>query len=75
MAEKAYASELLPKAVKGTGMGVLAAVNGVGDMISSAIVGGLWSLLPAQPAVGFIVAAAMQLAGALVLSTTPRPQA
>ena len=74
VAEKAYASELLPNAVKGTGMGVLAAVNGVGDMISSAIVGGLWTLLPEQPAVGFLVAAGLQLVGALVLGTTSRPK-
>jgi MFS family permease len=72
VAEKAYASELLPKDVKGTGMGVLAAVNGLGDMISSAIVGGLWSLLPERPALGFLAAAALQLVGAVVLSTTPR---
>jgi hypothetical protein len=53
---------------------VLAAVNGVGDMISSAIVGGLWTLLPEQPAVGFLVAAGLQLVGALVLGTTSRPK-
>ena len=74
VAEKAYAAELLPKEVKGTGMGVLAAVNGVGDMVASAIVGCLWWLMPEQPALGFVVAAGLQLVGALVLSTTSRPR-
>lgn len=73
--EKAYAAELLPAEVKGTGMGVLAATNGVGDFASSAVVGLLWSLFPGRPAVGFAAAAALQLAGAAslaVLRTTPR---
>jgi MFS family permease len=65
--EKAYAAELLPAAVKGTGMGVLAATNGVGDFVSSALVGGLWSLFPAHIAVGFFAAGAFQALGAATL--------
>ena len=38
VAEKAYAVDLLPHPTRGTGLGLLAAVNGVGDMISSAMV-------------------------------------
>jgi MFS family permease len=74
VAEKAYAAELLPKEVKGTGMGALAAVNGVGDMISSAVVGGLWSLFPERPAIGLGVAAALQLSGAVAISCGGAPR-
>lgn len=45
-------------------MGLLAATNGVGDMVSSALVGTLWTVLPVR-AWGFGVAAALQLLGAL----------
>jgi MFS family permease len=75
VAEKAYAVELLPREVRGTGLGVLAAVNGAGDFISSALVGMLWAAFPATEAPGFFAAAALQLAGALVLAasrTRPR---
>jgi MFS family permease len=68
VAEKAYAVDLLPRATRGTGLGLLAAVNGVGDMISSALVGVLWSAFPASPAIGFLSAAGLQLAGAAVVS-------
>ncbi len=68
VAEKAYAVELLPREVRGTGLGVLAAVNGAGDFLSSALVGMLWAAFPATEAPGFFVAAAFQLAGATVLA-------
>jgi MFS family permease len=64
VAEKSYAASLLPKDRRGAGMGLLAATNGIGDMISSALIGTLWSLLP-SPSWGFGVAAALQLTGAL----------
>ena len=70
VAEKAYAVDLLPIATRGTGLGVLAAVNGVGDMISSAMVGVLWSAFPTTPAVGFLAAAGFQLAGAVAVWRT-----
>ncbi len=65
--EKARAVELLPAAVKGTGLGVLAATNGVGDFVSSGVVGLLWSAFPAQTSIGFVVAGSLQFAGALLL--------
>jgi MFS family permease len=72
VAEKAYAVELLPREVRGTGLGALAAANGVGDFVSSALVGVLWAAFPATEAPGFLVAAAFQLAGALaILATQP----
>jgi MFS family permease len=70
--EKAYASELLRAGTRGTGMGVLAATNGLGDFVSSALVGTLWALYPAQPAIGLFAAAALQLAGAVLLSASGR---
>jgi MFS family permease len=63
VAEKSYAASLLPAARRGAGMGLLAATNGVGDMVSSALVGTLWALFP-EHAWGFGVAAALQLLGA-----------
>jgi len=75
--EKAYAAELLPAEVKGTGMGVLAATNGIGDFASSALVGLLWSLFPGRPGYGFLAAAALQLLGAsslAVIHAAPRPR-
>jgi MFS family permease len=72
VAEKSYAASLLPAGHGGVGMGLLAATNGVGDMLSSALVGGLWSVLD-SPAWGFGAAAVLQLAGALrVVSTVAR---
>lgn len=68
VAEKAYAAELLPTEVKGTGMGVLAATNGVGDFVSSALVGALWSLFPGQLVYGFAAAGILQLLGAFSLA-------
>ncbi len=67
VAEKAYAVDLLPQRTRGTGLGLLAAVNGVGDMISSAMVGLLWAAFPASPSIGFLAAAGLQLAGAAAI--------
>ncbi|MGD1211737.1 MAG: MFS transporter [Candidatus Acidiferrales bacterium] len=41
--EKSLAAELLPNAVRGSGFGVLATTNGIGDLVSSIAVGALWS--------------------------------
>lgn len=68
VAEKACAAELLPEDARGTGMGLLAATNGIGDMVSSTLVGLLWSVAPATPALGFAVAGSLQVLGALVIS-------
>jgi MFS family permease len=67
VAEKSYAAALLPVDRRGTGMGLLAATNGVGDMVSSALVGSLWALAP-DPAWGFGAAAALQALGALMIA-------
>jgi MFS family permease len=67
VAEKVYAVRLLPEVVRGTGLGALAAVNGIGDFVSSGLVGMLWAAFPGSPAAGFLAAAALQLAGTLAL--------
>jgi MFS family permease len=70
VAEKSYAATLLPPARRGAGMGLLAATNGVGDMVSSALVGTLWAVFPVT-AVAFGVAATLQLLGAVFIAGTP----
>ena len=64
VAEKSGAVELLPREGRGLGLGLLAAVNGLADTTSSALIGLLWMLQPDRPAVGFFVAAGLQAAGA-----------
>jgi MFS family permease len=44
--EGSAAAELLPPEVRGVGFGVLATVNGVGDLFSSVLVGVLWAVSP-----------------------------
>jgi MFS family permease len=63
--EKSLGAELLPGEIRGTGFGVLATVNGIGDFASSIVVGFLWS--SAAPAAGFLYAAALTLAGAFLI--------
>jgi MFS family permease len=64
--EGTFATQLLPSARRGTGFGVLAAVNGVGDLISSLGVGALWQMSGLGLAFG--TSAALCLAGAAVLA-------
>ena len=72
--EKSLAAEILPKASRGSGFGVLAAVNGVGDLISSVVVGLLWTKVSANS--GFIYAAAFTFLGAvLIYFFTGKPSA
>jgi MFS family permease len=63
--EKSLAAELLPAAARGSGFGVLATVNGIGDLVSSVVVGALWSSV--SPAAGFAYAGIVTLAGALLI--------
>jgi MFS family permease len=63
--EGALAGDLLPEDVRGTGYGVLASVNDLGDFLSSVIVGLLWTLT--NPAVGFAYAALLSAVGAVIL--------
>ena len=63
--ENATAATLLTPENRGVGFGVLASVNGVGDMISSAAVGTLWLYSPAA-AMAFVIATS--LAGAALIA-------
>ena len=63
--EPALTADLVAdKAIRGTAMGVLATVNGLGDFIASVGVGALFAL---GPQVGFAVAAAVMLLGTVWL--------
>ena len=68
--ERAIAADLAPIAVRSTGFGMLAAVNGVGDLLSSAIVGILWTAF--SPALGFSYALVITLAGAVATAVALR---
>jgi MFS family permease len=63
--EGALAADLLPEGVRGTGYGVLATVNGLGDFLSSVVVGALWTAV--SPAAGFAYATALFALGAVVV--------
>jgi MFS family permease len=63
--EKSLAAELTSGEVRGTGFGVLATANGIGDLFSSVIVGTLWSVM--NPAAGFLYAAVFAVAGAAIV--------
>jgi len=65
--ESSTAAMLLPSDVRGTGFGVLATVNGIGDLFSSIIVGALWVISPVA-AMGFVMAAS--LIGAAIIART-----
>ena len=73
--ERAIAADLTPVEVRSTGFGVLATANGVGDLVSSAIVGALWTAV--SPQVAFTYALIMSSVGAIVtraaLRTAGRP--
>jgi MFS family permease len=67
--QRALAADLLPLERRGTGYGALATVNSVGDLISSIVVGVLWTQVSA--AAGFSYAAVLTLAGAIALWFVP----
>jgi MFS family permease len=69
--ESATAATMLPDSTRGIGFGVLATVNGVGDFLSSAAVGALWTL---DPRLAMLVVIATSLVGAVIIVRT-RPGA
>lgn len=60
----------VPSSLRGTGYGALATTNGVGDLLSSSLVGVLWSV--AGPEVAFGSAALLALAGTVSLGVSTR---
>jgi MFS family permease len=57
--------------VAGTAYGVLGVVNGFGDFVSSLIVGLVWTAI--SPIAGFVYAAVIGTAGAILMARTPAP--
>jgi MFS family permease len=64
--EGTLTAHCVPSALRGTGYGALAATNGVGDLLSSSLVGLLWTV--AGPTAAFSAAALLCFAGTLVLA-------
>ncbi|MBZ5585613.1 MAG: MFS transporter, partial [Acidobacteriia bacterium] len=60
--EGAIPAEMVTSEARGTAYGLMGAVNGVGDLIASALVGTLWTAV--SPVAAFAGAAALMLAGA-----------
>jgi MFS family permease len=63
--EGAIPAGLIQPPDRGTAYGILGAVNGTGDLISSALVGTLWTAI--SPVVAFACAGMLMLAGAALL--------
>ncbi len=66
--EDSLAAEYVPARQRGAGFGLLAIVNGVGDLISSMLTGWLWAL--AGPGVAFGVAGLLMASGAVGIAVT-----
>jgi len=62
--EDATTADMVPHKHRGLGFGLLGGVNGIGDLVSSLVVGGLWTL---APRLGFGYAAIMMGLGALLM--------
>jgi MFS family permease len=63
--EDSVAAELVPREQHGMAFGTLAAVNAVGDFLSSLLVGTLWSAISVQAA--FATSTILFFAGALLI--------
>jgi len=63
--EGAMAADLLPADLRGTGFGVLQTVDGIGDFVSSFMVGFLWSTV--SPEAGFVYGVVLSIMSGLSL--------
>jgi MFS family permease len=70
--ENSTAASLLPAKLRGVGFGTLATVNGMGDLISSTLVGLLWVVSPAW-AMSYVIGTS--LTGAAIIAATHPPVA
>jgi MFS family permease len=68
--EDSLCAELVEESHHGMAFGVLATVNGVGDFLSSIVVGVLWSAYGTQVAFGY--SAVLFFAGAILVARLPR---
>ncbi|MDD5542698.1 MAG: MFS transporter [Acidobacteriia bacterium] len=64
--ERAIAAELLPAEVRASGYGVLATINGVGDFVSSVVVGLLWAHV--STGAGFLYSGILSIIGAFMIA-------
>jgi MFS family permease len=69
--ESSTAASLLPPGLRGIGFGTLATVNGIGDLVSSILVGLLWVIAPGW-AMSYVICTS--LAGAAVIAWTHPPE-
>jgi MFS family permease len=68
--ESALAGEMVEEESRALGFGALATMNGVGDLVSSVMIGFIWTFVGYST--GFIVAAVIGAAGTLLLIWTTR---
>jgi hypothetical protein len=64
--EDSTAATMLPAETRGTGFGLLSSVNGIGDLISSALVGVLW--VKVSPLAAMLYVIATSLSGAAMIA-------
>ena len=64
--EAAVTADLVPEEIRNTSYGVMGAVNGVGDLVSSIAVGVIWTIV--SPAAGFALALAFMLIGTVAMA-------
>jgi MFS family permease len=64
-AQGSHTAELLPESVRGRGFGLVGLIDGVGDLVSSVVVGTLWTVT--DPSWGFIYAAVLSSLGLAAL--------
>jgi len=69
--ESAVAAEMIEDRSRGLGFGALATMNGVGDLLSSVIIGFLWAFVGYT--VGFVFAAVVAAIGTVLLITSSFP--
>ena len=68
--EGAIPAEMVPSRSRGTAYGLMGAVNGVGDLGASVLVGSLWTAV--SPPVAFAAAGILMLLGALQVARNSR---
>jgi MFS family permease len=68
--ESALAGEMVEEESRALGFGALATMNGVGDLVSSVMIGFIWAFVGYSA--GFIVAAVIAAAGTILLIWTTR---
>lgn len=67
--EKSIAAELLPGGTRGTGYGILQTADSIGDLLSSVIVGILWSSI--NPEAAFLYASLISFISSFILILAP----